>query len=832
MQFVALKEIARQYGERTEISRLRHQFGGKGLNLGILVHGHFPVPDGFVIPTDIFIEYINNIIKKYPSDTVQDCISKLEFDSEFIQALESAMAAVPVQKWAVRSSSTDEDSQTHSFAGLQQSVIGVDSIQSCLEAIRTVWKSFFARERLLYPIQNNLSAPVPAMAVIVQAYVDSETAGVVFSQHPMEGKGTVLINVSHGQGANVVDGKAAESLTLSTSDIDKDCASECLTTRQIRHLIQTAEKIETCFGRPQDIEFAFENNRLNILQARDIAENLHIDDRTLYSNVNVGEALSGVATPMTWSVGMYIAQMGFDCIFASFGLKFPKNYTFVTTFNGHIYINISQFLSVANQIPFIQPALLGKIAGIKALGDFAFNIEHLSRKHFLLNLPKSIAELVKIQSNISKLPQKAETFEKERDALFNINLKSASSTEIQSTFNRLNDLFWSCSFDMLSAAGAFLASYIVCSQFIDHFDETESNELEQYMFSGLLDVQCAAPGLALLDMASVIHNYPDLTAAFIEEESFQNMDDFINRIRPLEGFDEFETLLQRFMQLYGARANQEAELATPRWRENPRFLFRVIRAHLKSGIQTDAKNIVNSVSSDREKHTDDFHSTLSAVMRPVFKKLLEMTQKNSRLREKWRSYVVDVLGLFRKFFLEVAEQWTRKGILLSPDDIFFLTYDEFLAGIHEPPVHAPFWVAFRKARHEACLSACVLPDTFVTHPNQCSEPAEIAGSRVLYGIPASPGCVRAKVRVARTLEEAADLEYGEILVAPSTDVGWTPLFLVASAILTERGGPLSHAFVVAREYGIPAVVSVPGLLSCLKTGDIVRISGRLGTIEF
>lgn len=832
MQFVALKEIARQYGEKTEVSQLRNQFGGKGLNLGILVHGHFPVPDGFVIPTDIFIKYINNIIKKYPNESIQNCISKLEFEPEFIKALESSLSLGPTLKWAIRSSSTDEDSQSHSFAGLQQSIIGVDNLDNCLEAIRSVWKSFFARERLLYPIQNNLSAPVPAMAVIVQTYIDSETAGVVFSQHPMEGKGSVLINVSHGQGANVVDGKAAESLAISKSETIENLQSECLTSRQIRQLIYMAEKIEKCFGRPQDIEFAFENNNLKILQSRDIADNLHKNERILYSNVNVGEALSGVATPMTWSVGMYIAKMGFDCIFASFGLRFPSNYTFVTTFNGHIYINISQFLSVANQIPFIQPAILGKIAGIKALGDFAFNIEHLSRKHFLLNLPKSIAELIKIQSNISKLPQKAVIFEKERDELFKINLKSASSTEIQATFDRLNKIFWSTSFDMLSASGAFLASYIVCSQFIDHFDETESNELEQYMFSGLLDVQCAAPGLALLDMASVIRHYPELSDAFIEEDCFLNIEEFINHIRPLEGFAEFETLLQRFMLLYGARANQEAELATPRWRENPRFLFRVIRAHLKSGIQNDAQNIVKSVLSDREKRTDDFHSTLSAVMRPVFKKLLSMTQKNSRLREKWRSYVVDILGLFRKFFLEVAEQWTRAGILSRPDDIFFLTYDEFLTGIHEPPVLAPFWVAFRKSRHDACLSACTLPDTFVTHPNQCSESTEIAGARILYGIPASPGCVRAKVRVARTLEEAAELEYGEILAAPSTDVGWTPLFLVASAILTERGGPLSHAFVVAREYGIPAVVSVPGLLTSLKTGDIVRISGRLGTIEF
>lgn len=838
MQFIALTDIAQRYASHENTDELRNQFGGKALNLGILNHFGFQVPSGFVIPTQVFEEIMLSGLKKMPTATPQEVLQNIEFPPNFVDSLQNALQTLPTQQWAVRSSSTDEDSETHSFAGLQQSVIGISTLNDCLNAIRTVWMSFYARERLLYPTQNDLRAPVPSMAVIIQTYIDSETAGVIFTKHPLEGSQFVLINVSHGQGSNVVDGHASESLCISKSDVKSECEfdahAECISASQINHLINTAILIETRFKHPQDIEFAFANDKLFILQTRDIANNHKNDQGTLYSNVNVGEALSGVATPMTWSLGMLIAQKGFECVFASFGLQVPENFEFVTTFNGHIYLNISQFLTVASQIPLIDQSIFCKVAGIHAPNEFPFSFEQMSRVHFIKNLPHSFKELLQIQKQISKLPQKAAQFEKNRDKLLQCDLSHASHEKTRQTFQQLNDLFFSCAFDMLTAGGSFLASYVLCSAFIGYFDKTETSELEQYMFSGLLDVQCAAPGLALLDIASAVHNYPKLVEAFIDEPKFDDLEAFEKKIQPIEGYQIFHTQLEHFIALYGARANQEAEIANPRWREDPRFLYRVIKAHLKSGIRNDAQNITETVVNDREKHTNEFRSMLSHTMRPLFRSLLGMAQKNARLRETWRSYVVDVLGIFRKYFLEVAEQWVENGILGHRDDIFFLTYEEFLNGLEHPDSLSKIRldVAFRKARHDAYLSASGMPDTFVTHPNQCNDTDERADSHILYGIPASPGCVKAPVRVVHSLEEAADLEYGEILVTTTTDVGWTPLFLVASAILTERGGPLSHAFVVAREYGIPAVVSIPGLLNSLKTGDVVCVSGLDGTVKY
>lgn len=829
MYFIALTEIADAV---ENVINIRQKFGGKALNLARLVKGGFNVPDGFVIPTAVFDSCIASAIGTH--DNPESVISAIEFSDDFKDALREALAKTDGEQWAVRSSSTDEDSQAHSFAGLQESIIGVHSLDECLEAIRAVWLSFYAKERLLYPSQASLSAPVPSMAVIIQTCLSPTSAGVVFTNHPINGPKDLLVNVSRGHGSNVVNGKTSESLSLNKADPDAPCQSECLSNTQIQSLRKTALQVEAFFGKPQDIEFAFERDTLYLLQARDIVSSA--DEQTLYSNVNVGEALYGVSTPMTWSVGMHIAERGFETVFAMLGLSVPKDYTFVTTFYGHIYLNISQMLSVCSQIPFVDPQQFGKIAGIQNIREYACCIQPIGRGHFLRNLPHALIESAKLQARVRSLPKKAQDFERARDELRAIDLSKCSREQIQKTFERLDDVFFECALDMLSAGGAFLASYVLCSGFVDQFSK-ENEELEQYLFSGLLDVQSAAPGLALLDIANAIRKHPALAKAWKRETSLDNMSDiavFDQKISGLKGYREFKQKLASFLKQYGARAHQEAELANPRWREDQTFLYNVIRMHLRANPAADAidaRAIVENVSTQRVSHTNTFRTMLSRGLRPIFRSLLTSAQDNARLREKWRAYVVDILGIFRQYFLALGDLLFADGILSTREDIFFLTYDEVRAWLSDSHAldNARTTVFFRKLRHNAYLSAKTPPDTFVTHAKQCEIQSKING-RVLYGLPASPGCVKARVRVLRSIEEASAIEYGEIIAAPSTDVAWTPLFLIASAVLTERGGPLSHAFVVAREYGIPAVVSVPGLLDNLKTGDLLTVMGDKGKI--
>ncbi len=835
MHFHTINTLADIYDPGNE-EDFRQQFGGKCLNLIVLHKNCFPVPAGFVVPTSAFEAIMLEALRNCPDKPLGEIIADLQFPADFVDAFKEALSALGGRTWAVRSSSTDEDSNAHSFAGLQESIVDVSSPEACLDAIKRVWQSFYSKERMLYPSQANLSAPVPSMAVIVQKYIRADAAGVVFTRHPFQGQSALLINVSKGQCSNVVNGKAAESLCIYKQNIyaiDDSVAIEstCLTTRELLELGQIACQIEDSFNHPQDIEFAFSKGNLHILQSRDIVLGEQKNEKTLYSNINVGEALSGAATPMTWSVGMTIAERGFNTVFSTFGLTTPPNYTFVTTFYGHIYINISEVMSVASQVPFFRKDLFAHILGLQSLDDYQCTIDTIPRSYFIKHLPLSIARIARMQMRLNRLPERAKKFKQERDRLLECNLTFASVEEILQTFSRLNDLFFDCAYDMLGAGGTFLACYLCFSDFISRFSDETQPSLEPSLFSGLNEVQSAAPGFELLELANWIRKYPELTQCFLNEESFTSIESFKTRLESVPQGPEFIARFEQFLERHGARAHQEAELANPRWREDPSFLFKVLRSHLRTTRGHAAQTIVNSVVTHRETRENDFAHVITRSLRPMFRMLFNAARKTARLREEWRAYVVDVLGLFRKFFLEVAIRLVNQNILSRPDDIFFLTYQELLEGLKTPSKiwDARLRVSFRRARHQAYTQACTLPDTFVTHPNTCPDSSH-QPLKSLRGLPASPGCVRARVRVVHSIDEASALEYGEILVTTTTDVAWTPLFLIASAILTERGGPLSHAFVVAREYGIPAVVSINGLLDTLKTGDIVTVSGEKGAV--
>jgi len=838
MPFIALEALAARLNA-DNAATYREKFGGKAINLAFLLQSGCRVPSAFVIPTSDFLAHAMQSLQTCDDvSNPRQVLSHMTFEPAFVAELKEWFDRMMPCRLAIRSSSTDEDTSAHSFAGLQESVLDVASFPDCLEAIRKVWQSFYARERLMYPSQAPLDGPIPSMAVIVQVFVISTAAGVVFTHHPLEGEHAVLINVSRGPGTHVVDAtaKAGESLCIARSPGERKPLpkSDSLTHRQIGVLVETALAVELRLGSAQDIEFAFDNDNLFLLQTRAIVAKCHDPNpNQLFSNVNVGEALSGVATPMTWSLGMSFAKHGFETIFQAMGLGIPPHYSFVTTFFGHIYLNISEIISVAHQIPFMRRDILAKISGIPQLNDLNFDVQPLSRAKFIREFPISVLRLAKSQSRLLSLSRRAGAFVRTRDAFMMRDIEHADQADLIQAFDELNTMLHACASDMLCAGSNFLASYILVSCTLSYLGE-DAAELEPYLFSGLLDVQSAAPGLELLDIANAAKAHESLVQAILAFEPSQPATDFLNSLHAHPGGQAFLERFDSFLLCYGSRANQEAELANPRWREDPRFLIQVIQGHLRTEQQHSPQCIAGQAQHKRRNKTNQTRRHILPGLRSLFKHLLQWAQRNARLREQWRSYVVDCLAAFRHFFLASARRMHAGGTLTHPSDVFFLSLEEFRQWLNDPNAlqDARFRVAFRRARHQAFLEAPRLPDTFALHPNLCPSPAGSTPVTELRGTPASPGCVRARVRVIRDLEQdVPHLVHGEIIVAASTDVGWTPLFLLASAILTERGGPLSHAFVVAREYGIPAVVSIPNLLNTLKTGDMVTVIGQKGIVQ-
>ncbi len=817
------------------LAEARALCGGKAVNLARLNAAGFRTPNAFIITTEDFEREVSAALRG--ADKLSDpreIVVQMAFSAAFDAELRDACRSLATTRFAVRSSATDEDTSEHSFAGLLESVINIEA-DACPEAIRRVWGSFYAPERLMFPIQAPLDADIPSMAVLLQQCIQSEFAGVVFTRHPLEGDSAILVNVTRGEGETVVSGKGGESVTIRRCELERGNLpkSDVLTSYQLRTLAYTALRVQDALGAPQDIEFAFSEGQLFLLQTRDIAAdaNCNAPQNHLFSNANVGEALSGVCTPMTWSVGTSYAEHGFEQIFNAAGLNVPASYRFITTFFGHLYLDISQILSVFGQVPFIGRDRFGKIAGVSHIADYVCDVDKLSRAKFVSQLPLSVFRLIKTQSRVNHLSEHSVSFCAWRDKFWNTDIESLSHASLKDIYEDLYAHFIECGDDMLVAGMNFLISYFLISSILNRLSERDAAELETYLFSDIREIQSAAPGLELLAMASELANKLELRSAILEHsfDSAQSVADFFEQTVTIPEAAAFKKRFDSFLKNYGARANQEAELANPRWREDPSFLFQVIQGHLKAPA-----NAVSSGKVDLSAAVQALKLRMFPGNRFIFNKLLDKAHASARLREVWRAYVVDVLGAFRHFFLACAHRMIAADQLTDAQDVFFLTLSEVRVWLNDSHAldDARLRVAFRRARHEAFLSAQSLPDTFTRHPNTCKAMDPCTCQSQLRGLPASPGCVRARVRVIRDLQkDASSLQHGEVIVAKSTDVGWTPLFLLASAILTEQGGPLSHAFVVAREYGIPAVVSVPNLLASLKTGDLVTIEAARGIIS-
>jgi len=816
-------------------SEARALCGGKAVNLARLNAAGFRTPNAFIITTEDFEREVSAAFRRCGDlSDPRSVVAQMAFSEAFNAELSDACRSLAAPRFAIRSSATDEDTSEHSFAGLLESVINIEA-EACSEAIRRVWASFYAPERLMFPIQAPLDAEIPSMAVLLQECIQSEFAGVVFTRHPLEGDSAILINVTRGEGETVVSGKGGESVTVKRCDLVNGVLpkSDVLTEDQLRILAQTALRVQEALGAPQDIEFAFSEGQLYLLQTRDIAANADCNapKNHLFSNVNVGEALSGVCTPMTWSVGTSYAEHGFEHIFNAAGLNVPESYQFITTFFGHLYLDISQILSVLGQVPFVGRERFGKIAGVSHLADYVCDVDKLSRAKFMSQLPLSIFRVLKTQSRVNHLSEHSAEFCAWRDSFFATDLDALSPDALKEVYQNLYAHFIDCGDDMLAAATNFLISYFLISSILNRISERDSAELETYLFSDIREIQSAAPGLELQAISSELADKPELRNAILETafDNAQSVTEFFNKTSELPHAAAFKKRFDAFLKNYGARANQEAELANPRWREDSSFLFQVLQGHLKAPANAASAGKVDSAAA-----VQDLKLRMFPGNRFIFNKLLEKAHASARLREVWRAYVVDVLGAFRHFFLACARRMIAADQLTEAQDVFFLTLSEVREWLTAPHSldDARLRVAFRRARHEAFLSAQSLPDTFTRHPNACKSTDPCTCQTQLRGLPASPGCVRARVRVIRDLQkDASSLQHGEVIVAKSTDVGWTPLFLLASAILTEQGGPLSHAFVVAREYGIPAVVSVPNLLANLKTGDLVTIEAARGIIS-
>jgi len=753
------------------------------------------------------------------------------------------------------------------------------------------------RHRPSRPPNGAFIARAPAMAVVVQTMVTADVAGVLFTADPVRGGADeMMISAAWGLGETVVAGGAADTYVvnrdgrlLRRSLAHKDSLIEqcpeggtrsrslqaaqaghaCMSAALLQRLAELGREVEHCLGAPQDIEWAAVDGRVYLLQTRPITAGaaahgggkarrvwsgarlgralaalprprLGTDPAAVHrlpqvwSNANVGEALPGVASPMTWSVIRSFSRRGFEQAFGALGLDVPRHYGLVGNIRGRIYLNLSQFMSVASGVPLLSPGILARVAGGIDERELAGAYVRVSPLSFLRRLPLSGLRVLRSQLIA---PREARSLRRrfaiERQRFRERDLPSLSWAGLRRLFVDTQTLFNETGEILLTVSSNALASFLIMDLVLAT-GGAEARQLKSALFTGLQELSSAAPGLALLQLAHLARRDG------IEDRlrSVSAAPDGLVALQSEPRATAFCAAFAAFLKEHGHRAVREPELSTPRWREDPSFLLEVVATHLNAPTLSSPTALRRRQLEARRAATRKVRRLLPAALRPLLAVLLPVAQDAARLREELRSLTTESIGMYRSIFLEVGRRLHADGMLCAADDVFFLTIDEVAGMLRDGPRRLLDRVLERRARHAADLGAPDPPPLFRLQaaapgtPNEApaAEPGE-PGELVLRGQPGSAGQVEGTVRVLASPRDGNALRPGEILVARTADVGWTPLFLVASGVVLDLSGPLSHPVVVAREYGLPAVVGTGRAAQLLHTGDRVLLDGDRGTVR-
>ncbi len=754
-----------------------------------------------------------------------------------------------------------------SMAGLAETVLGVRGREALAAAVRQVWASIASGRALAYLAAHGVRDF--GMALVVQRMIEARAAGVMFTRAPdARARGAAagderIVNVGLGLGAPVVDGVTTpdvlridargrlvdsiiahktRAMVVRAGRIEEIDVEEpdrpALGREQIVQLSEVAARLEKLEPVAWDVEFACDAQRTWIVQARPATGRGFPDGGdadTVWSNVNVGEALPGVATPFTWSVAGAFSEAGFRSAFAALGCRVPRHARLVGNVYGRFYLNLSQFMRIAAQVPFLDPRTLVELGGGWGGDELSSQVADVSRRGFYARLPLTASRLLREQLRLDEDVQAFELYaDKQWRAQSALDLAILPDEGVARRLRDIQALLERTGMVMLTCAAGTLGSHLALKMVLERTTPIDADRLAQSLTSGIRDLESARPGIGVMRVATLARREPEARAA-IDNEATTGLD----------AIPEGPTrrALQSFLELYGDRAVREAELSTPRWKEDPRPVLRMLRAALRTDAQR-ADGTLARAKAQADAEMANLVPMLNVLEQTVVRHLVARAQRAARLRERMRAWVTRVLGMLREAALDADRRLLRRDRELEADwqalvasgsplasvrSVFFLTIDEVVTGLRAPRAEVAALVRARRAELARDQARPDPPATFVGSPPPVVLPP--TGGDVMRGLAASPGVVEGRARVLVREDGMGALQPGEILVVHTTDVGWTPLFLVAAGVVTELGGSLSHAAVVAREFGVPSVVNVVGATRAIRTGDVLRVDGDRGTVE-
>lgn len=850
--------------------------GGKGLHLGELskIEG-IQVPEGFCVTTvgyeraigqnETFHALLGRLTMLKAEDRdqigeisrkIRQTIMDVEIPSDVVTAVTHYLSQFGEEHaYAVRSSATAEDLPHASFAGQQDTYLNIIGVDAILQHISKCWASLFTDRAVIYRMQNGFDHSQVYLSVIVQRMVFPQASGIIFTADPITSSRKLLsIDASFGLGEALVSGlvsadsykvqegeivdKRIATKTLAiyarkeggteTRQIDPDQQkTQTLTDEQILQLARIGRQIEAFFDQPQDIEWCLAYDTFYIVQSRPIS--------TLYPIPEANDQENRVYV----SVGHQ--QMMTDPI-KPLGLSF---YLLTTPApmrraGGRLFVDVTPMLgspvsrdTLLNTLGQSDPLIKDALMTIIERGDFIKSLpidkKELSSNKSNKNMPSAgdgapieydpaiVFDLIKrTQASIEELKQNIQT--KSGSDLFDFILE-----DIQQLKKIL--------FDPQSSAvimAAMNASTWINEKMNEWLGEKNAADILSQSVPNNITSEM---GLALLDVADAIRPYPKVIDYLQQVKD----DHFLDELVKLDGGQEAQDAIYDFLSKYGMRCVGEIDMTRTRWSEKPITLVPLILGNIKNfephashrkfeqGRQEALKQEQELL--DRLKQLPDGEQKAKET-----KRMIDLIRNFSGYREYPKYGMVHRYFVYKQALLKEAERLVQVGVMLDKEDIYYLTFDELHEAVRTNNLDVQI-ISKRKDEYKLYeklnLPRVITSDGEIIAGEYKRENLPVGA---IVGLPVSSGVIEGRARIILNMEDA-DLEDGDILVTAFTDPSWTPLFVSIKGLVTEVGGLMTHGAVIAREYGLPAVVGVENATKRIKDGQRIRVHGTEGYIE-
>ncbi|MGE7869240.1 phosphoenolpyruvate synthase [Bacillus paramycoides] len=855
--------------EKTQLSLV----GGKGLHLGGLsnIQG-IQVPEGFCVTTvgyekaieqnEAFQALLNQLTRLTIEDRdqigeiskkIRETIMEVEIPSDVAEVVARYLSRFGNEHaYAVRSSATAEDLPYASFAGQQDTYLNIIGKEAILQHVRKCWASLFTDRAVIYRMQNGFEHSQVSICVVVQRMVFPQASGILFTADPITSNRKVLsIDASFGLGEALVSGLvSADNYKVKEGEIvDKMIATkklaiyalkeggtetkqidptqqkiQTLTEQQILQLAQIGRQIEAYFGCPQDIEWCLVDDTFYIVQSRPIT--------TLYPIPEANDQENHVYISVGHQQMMTDAMKPLGLSFFLLTTRAPMRKA-----GGRLFVDATQRLAslasreflintLGKSDPLIKDALTIVIERddfIKLLPDdekeksVGKSMPPASSQPQIENDPAIVTDLIKnSQASIEELKLNIQT--KSGVDVLDFILEDIQQLR-KVLFNPQSIAVIMAGMDASSWINEKMEQWLGEKNVADILSQSVQNNITSEM------------GLALLDVADVIRPYPEV----IEYLQHIEDDSFLDELVKFKSGEKARDAIYAFLNKYGMRCSGEIDITKTRWSEKPTTIIPMILNNMRDFEAGASKRKFEEGLQEALKKEEELLNRLPHVPDGVqkveeTKRMISLIRNFTGYREYPKYGMINRYFIYKQALLKEAEQLMQNSVIHEIEDIYYLTFEELHEVVRTNKLD---YEVINKRKNEYKLYEKLTPPRVITSDGEIitgKYKRENLPAEAIVGLPVSSGVIEGRARVILNMEDA-NLEDGDILVTSFTDPGWTPLFVSIKGLVTEVGGLMTHGAVIAREYGLPAVVGVENATKLIKDGQRIRVHGTEGYIE-